>query len=245
MRILCSLFLLTLLVCAAYAQKKYTCCMPHAHTVHAKVNRVSLTNCENGQCQFGGYRVITEKHMPDFYHRRYRLDLKVEMNGQVVSDETTMGFLEPEPSNFGVEYVFNQTTCQCKQLTRPDQHPYLMLSCVDSDFEFDSIVQVGISSMQYVKAQKFVRSKTVNGTTSTDVMIVQPVDSKQPPLPSKNDPYPADYDCAIIQEDSTVETRNEKGQLVSLGTISSFCWDFLPYNTDSDYVVPAYCPKCN
>src|SRR3989338_4703337 len=103
---------------------KYTCCMPRHHTVHAKVERMDVSNCnpQTSQCQFNGLRVIREKHMPDFYHRRYRLDLSIEMNGRVVSDETTMGFMESYPSNFGIEYVYNKTSCQCKQLTK--QSPY-------------------------------------------------------------------------------------------------------------------------
>ncbi|EFC38969.1 predicted protein [Naegleria gruberi] len=224
---------------------KYTCCMPRAHTVHAKVTRMGLSNCNpsNGDCHFDGMKIIREKHMPDFFHRRYRLDLQIEVNGKVVSDETTLGFMDTYPSNFGVEYVFNKTTCSCKQLTR--QAAYLMVSCVDADYQLEGHVDIGIKSEDHIKSQKFVRTKQLHSnTTQIDVMVVQPVQTKPQPLPYP-DPYPSDYNCAIVYSDTRIESRDTKGQLNNLETISSECWDFLPFNTDSDYVLPSYCPKCH
>ncbi|KAF0980392.1 hypothetical protein FDP41_013606 [Naegleria fowleri] len=225
--------------------QKYTCCMPHRHTVYASVRSMSLSNCKDNQCNFNGQRVIHEKHMPDFFHRRYRLDLKIEMNDKVVSDwKTTMGFMEPYPSNFGIEYIFNATSCTCHQLTK--QSPYLMVSCVDADYTLESVIDVGIETMEYVKGQRYVRTLQLNGThTQRDVMVVQQVNKPQPPFPHKYDPYPADYDCAILYSETKIETRDHLGNLKELQTISSHFWNFKPFNTDADYVVPSYCPKCN
>ena len=173
------------------------------------------------------------------------MDNRVEVNGQLVNDRTTMGFLEPEPSNFGVEYNFNTTHCTCKTLSKPDEHPDLMLSCVEPDFALDSTVRIGSVNLAHINAQKFVRGMISNGTVLQQSMLIQPLDNQQKPLPSKNDPYPANFDCLIIQGESVQQDFNSNGQLVGMQKGSIFFYDFLPYNTDADFIVPSYCPKCS
>ena len=221
-------------------QPMHTCCMPREHTFHFEGSKTMLENCNGMNCN-SGFGVFRQRHMPDFYNRRYRLDSRIEINGQLVVDNTVMGFMDPYPSSFGVEYTFNSTSCSCRKLTK--QGEMLMVTCVEFDFDFEGDIAIGIETEDHVKAQKFVRRKQVNSnTTEIDTLIVQPIQRKAPPLPYP-DPYPCYYDCAIISMEGKTQIVDSNGGMISVSSYSGGSWNFKPFNTDADYVIPSHCQK--
>ncbi|KAL9649044.1 hypothetical protein ABK040_008421 [Willaertia magna] len=209
------------------------CCMPKAHTVHAKITRVNLDNCDaNGNCKFNGKNVVIEKHMPDFYHDRYRLDLTTLKNDVVTSKQSTVGFVTDKVTmSQGFEYVFNETSCTCHKLT--SKPPYLMVSCVTDDFTLDSTITIGLAQ----KAQKYVRTNNYAGHDEREVRVAQPI--------RKVDGV---NECFIAFWTEETMDKDARGNVKAMSSMMIETWDFLPYNTDEDYLVPSYCPKatsCN
>ncbi len=206
--------------------------MPRGHRVSVRDSSVSLSNCTTSVCATSNI-IMSYTHYPDLDNYRYRIDFNAEPYGTGPFFEgTTLGFITDKTSLLGFELTYDATQCTCKRTTKPSGIYHI--TCVTDALEFVGNVGVGVGFEAQLYRSNITKTAGLNTIQATHNFIAQNFSNEQSNVPL----------CALIHEDIVNrETVTSTGQLVALSTRAIEIYNFTPHTTDSDYVIPAHCPK--
>lgn len=208
------------------------CCMPRGHRVSVHDSSVTLSNCTTSGCAASSI-IMSYIHYPDLDNYRYRIDFNADPYGAGPFFEgTTLGFITNKTSLLGFELTYDAKQCTCKRTTKPSGIYHI--TCVTDALQFIGNISIGVG----FTAQLYVSNSTTtagdNTMQTTHNFVAQNFSNDKSNVPL----------CALVHENIVNrETVTSTGQLAALSTRTIEVYNFTPHASDSDYVIPAHCPK--
>ena len=227
--------LLVIILCFAAAvtvADTNICCMPRGHRVSVRDSSIALSNCTESQCSTTNL-IMSYTHYPDLDNYRYRIDFQAEPHGVGPFFEgTTLGFITDKTTLLGFELEYTADKCTCKKTIVPS--PIYHITCVTDALQFIGNISIGVGLTAQLYGSD--SSSTVGRLTIEEKhsFAAQDYGHDSTGLPL----------CALIHQNNVFrQSVKTTGQLVSLSTHTIEVYNFTPHASDSDYVIPAHCPK--
>ncbi|CAF1084676.1 unnamed protein product [Adineta steineri] len=206
--------------------------MPRGHRVSVRDSSVTLSNCTTSGCTTSNI-IMSYTHYPDLDNYRYRIDFKAEPYGTGPFFEgTTLGFITDKTSLLGFEFTYDAEQCTCKKTTKPSGIYHI--TCVTDALQFIDNIGIGVHFEAQLYRSNSTKTAGANTIQLTHNFIAQNFADEKSNVPL----------CALVHEDIvTRETVTSTGQLVALSTRTIEVYNFTPHASDSDYIIPAHCPR--
>ena len=225
-------FLVTFVFFHVLVAESDICCMPRGHRVSVRDSSVSLSNCTTSGCVTSNI-IMSYIHYPDLDNYRYRIDFNAEPYGTGPFFEgTTLGFITNKTSLLGFEFTYDDKLCTCKKTTRPSGIYHI--TCVTDALQLINNISIGVGFQAQLYGSNSTTAAGLNTIQATHHFIAQNFSNEKSNAPL----------CALVHEDIVNrETVTSTGQLVALSTRTIEVYNFTPHTSDSDYVIPAHCPR--
>jgi hypothetical protein len=213
--------------------EKNICCMPHGHRVSVRDSSVNLKNCTSSGCANTNI-IMNYIHYPDLDNYRYRLDFVAEPAGTGPFFEgTTLGFVTNKTTLLGFELTYNASYCECRRTTKPSGIYHI--TCVTDALTFVENIGIGVGFKAQLYRSENTKEDGGHTIKTSHNFVAQTFDQ----VNNNNVPL-----CALVHEDIVNrETETSTGRLIALSSRTIEIFNFTPKASDSDYVIPAQCPK--